>query len=213
MMKQWRRMIAGALAVIMFAVCFAGCTPLDDTDPTKDTTQTTTRPGETEPSVTDTIGNMIEPTGNTILPGEAEQLRLPGYDPGWVNRFAGEYGPFAAVENAEELDAVVVALGRMGKDVTMPESYNEAFFQQYRLVLIPMQSGSGSVSYDVSVGFDGELITVILNANMPEVGTADMADWLVLVALDRNLYPDDAETVLQANPATPAGPDMDSVDK
>lgn len=126
----------------------------------------------------------------TAVSAEPEQLRLDGYNAGWVDSFVGEYGAFRQVRSTEQLEELASAIGRMGKDVTFPESYDDAFFKKYRLVVIPMQSGSGSVRYDVETDFDGELITITLTPEMPGAGTADMADWLVLVPLERDEYPD-----------------------
>lgn len=214
MLQYWKKLTAGMLVIVMLAACLAGCVSDDNPDPTTGPTQITTQAttqesttGHTEPSATETEPSTTETepgTGETLvipapLNAEPEQLRLDGYNAGWVNRFVGEYGAYKLVNDTQQLAELLSAITGMGKNVTLPETYNEAFFDQYRLVLVPMQSASGSVRYEVETSFNGELITITLTAKMPEAGTADMADWLVLVPLARNAYPEGVQIDLLAN--------------
>lgn len=199
MMRHWKQAMAMLLAVLLLTGCATGNQPDPTTEPTETTAvqNETSEPTEvsTEFSTAPSLG-ITDPNGEAV---EAEQLRLSGYDAGWVGKFTARWGSFTLVNSADEVTAIVSALGEMGKNVTMPESYDEQFFQEYRLVLIPMQSGSGSVRYAAQTKFDGETVTVALTAEMPQVGTADMADWLVLVPLARDAFPEGCLIEVEAN--------------
>ena len=117
------------------------------------------------------------------------------------------------MDDTAELADVLDALASMGKDVTLPEGYDDSFFAANRLVLVPMQSGSGSMRYEVTAEFDGELITITLTGKMPEAGTADMADWLVLVPLSRTEYPAGYQIDLLTDQSAPGTGDVEVYDK
>lgn len=63
--------------------------------------------------------------------------------------------------------------------------YDERFFKDKALVMVVTREGSGSVFYDgVSVNVSEGIIAV--DRFFPEVGTADMASWHIIIELDRN---------------------------
>lgn len=212
MLKLRKETVAGSLALVMLAACISGCGSMDVPDHTTATQLETSTMGVTDPLILGT-GGFTEPTLGIPLYCQTEQIRLPSYDAGWINRFAGAYGSFATAENPGELEAVFDAVSGMGKNVAVPESYSENFFAQYRLVLIPMQSSSGSVTYEVLISNNGALTTISLDAQMPEVGTADMADWLVLVPLERNAYPEEIQIELVSDQKAPNDPGLNASDK
>lgn len=200
-MHEFKRITACLMSLLVLMVCFAGCMSSDQPDPTTDPVLSTTNGTEsTEPSTTadtEPTGTLSQPIVEPTLPsgfftgGDAplEQVRLPGYDSGWVDGFVNQFGAFTTVNDTAQLSDVLSSIAQLGKDVTLPEGYDDAFFAENRLLVIPMQSGSGSVRYQAETEFDGELITVTLTGQMPEYGTMDMADWLILIPLDRSEYP------------------------
>ncbi len=61
-------------------------------------------------------------------------------------------------------------------------SYDEKYFEENALIIIHIQSNSGSVRYTVTdVNVSGGTCNIAVNAKMPEVGTMDMADWFILI--------------------------------
>lgn len=63
--------------------------------------------------------------------------------------------------------------------------YDETFFAAHSLALVYVPSGSGSFRYGLQeVSLRGTSLTLyIVQTNTPEVFTADMAGWFVLVEL------------------------------
>lgn len=64
-------------------------------------------------------------------------------------------------------------------------AYDDAWFADHTLVLVLTEEGSGSVRHRVDgVSFGAGTVTVFLTRLVPEVGTDDMAEWHILLALD-----------------------------
>ena len=84
--------------------------------------------------------------------------------------------------------------------------YDEEFFREHALVLVTETLGSGSIQVDISaITVLGNTATVHLSRYQPgDVGTADMATWLLWAEVDRDLpyqwtvknpaYPSNTET-------------------
>ena len=63
---------------------------------------------------------------------------------------------------------------------TILKGYDEAFFEENAIILTHLKSNSGSVRYTVTgINISGGVCTMNIKAQMPEVGTADMADWFI----------------------------------
>lgn len=75
--------------------------------------------------------------------------------------------------------------------------YDEAFFEKQYLVMILVEEGSGSIRHNVShVGVSGDGILYInLQTVTPDVGTDDMAQWHILVELEKEYDVKYAENV------------------
>ena len=72
----------------------------------------------------------------------------------------------------------------------LKEAYTDEYFSDRCLVAVVVESGSGSTRYEVlAVSHD----TVSIRAIVPEVGTADMAAWLIVIEMDEML--DDGSTL------------------
>ena len=79
--------------------------------------------------------------------------------------------------------------------------FDDTFFSTHELVFVVLESGSGSVRYEVlDVISDEDGLTVALRSNAPEVGTSDMAEWHVILTLP-------AGTVSQDDPIRVVFPD------
>lgn len=199
-------LLALALAVSIWG-CASSADPQTTTLPPDTTAPQVTVDYEevTDPSIDVTIG--AEPF--VPLPGitsgtdaQTAQLRIHTTGSGWQNAFKQETGCFALVSDVQELNSLVESkLSAFELDLS---AYDEAFFAENRLVLIPRSSNSGSVTYQAKLNVDGDMIHIELDAQMPEIGTADMAEWLVLVVLPDAQYENMTVTVPEAggNPGT-----------
>ena len=90
------------------------------------------------------------------------------------------------------------------KDVTA--GYDEDFFATYTVIMAYVTAGSGSFRYGIQdVGIGGSTLCLnVVQTNHPEVGTDDMAGWLVMAeVLDAdiaNITEFDAQMVQQEDP-------------
>ncbi len=117
------------------------------------------------------------------LEGAADRVAAFGVEKrriGWREGLA-ELPQARIVRSRGELQAALA--GETAHDGALPDR-DEAFFTDRELVLILLEEGSGSIDHevtDVLTGPDG--VTVAIRRIVPEVCTADMAAWLVLVEL------------------------------
>ena len=143
----------------------------------------------TNPGVDTTVAlQPVIPPATPVISDEAQtnQIRVYSADPGWQNAFNQENGCFAVVSSVAALNELAAnKLSGFDLDLT---AYDEVFFEHNRLVLIPRTSNSGSVKYKANLNVEDEFIHITLDAEMPEVGTMDMAQWLVAVSLPRGEY-------------------------
>lgn len=84
------------------------------------------------------------------------------------------------------------------------DSYDEAYFKDNYLIFVLLEEGSGSVRHEVdTVKQIGEKkISVSIHRDVPEIGTADMAQWHIFVELNRDVEietPNDVMLYLDGN--------------
>ena len=72
----------------------------------------------------------------------------------------------------------------------LKETYTDEYFADRCLVAVVVESGSGSTRYEVLAVSDE---TVTIRTIVPEIGTADMAAWLIVIEMDEML--DDGSTL------------------
>ena len=65
------------------------------------------------------------------------------------------------------------------------QSYDEAWFAAHQLLLVLLEEGSGSIRHRVTKVTAGEDPAVEIDVLVPEVGTADMAQWHILIETER----------------------------
>lgn len=69
------------------------------------------------------------------------------------------------------------------------EAYDDAWFGTHQLLIVLLEEGSGSVRHTVTgISSDPEPVVEIVRL-IPEIGTADMAEWHVLIETDRVFDP------------------------
>ena len=69
------------------------------------------------------------------------------------------------------------------------DKYNAEYFEKQILVMVLLEEGSGSVRHNVDnvkYGSDGKLY-VSIRRDVPEVGTADMAEWHILIEMKKDV--------------------------
>lgn len=69
------------------------------------------------------------------------------------------------------------------------DQYDEAFFEKNYLIFVLLEEGSGSIGHEVrSVEqTEDQKISISIDRNVPEVGTADMAEWHIILELSREV--------------------------
>ncbi|MBP3314023.1 MAG: hypothetical protein J6K84_05160 [Oscillospiraceae bacterium] len=76
--------------------------------------------------------------------------------------------------------------------------YDEAFFAEKNLIFVVVEEGSGSNRHEVtdmrlmpsSMGRVSHLLQPSIRRIVPEVGTCDMAQWHILIEVDKQYAPD-----------------------
>ncbi len=78
------------------------------------------------------------------------------------------------------------------------DRYDEAFFEKNFLIFILLEEGSGSVRHEVqSIEQTADRkISVSIHRNVPEIGTADMAQWHILIELSRDVIVETSNDIL-----------------
>ena len=64
-------------------------------------------------------------------------------------------------------------------------NYDNAWFETHQLLLVLLEEGSGSVRHTVTKVTARPEASVMIDRLIPEVGTADMAEWHILIETDR----------------------------
>lgn len=190
MIRSVERFVALTMVLTML-LCAVGCT-----QPTPDESTPTITPNPpsqiTQPSKAPSEPTRFTEPVESFIGLEIDQQRLPGYDKSWIARFHQVFGQeFVAVNDPQELQD---ALDRL--KISLELTYDQEFFMNNRLVLIPMQSGSGSQRYYAEASEVFGEIEISVGAMPMEVGTADMADWLLLIPLSRVEFPEKLSIVV-----------------
>lgn len=80
------------------------------------------------------------------------------------------------------------------------QSYDETFFASYHVILVVLQEGSGSIRHKVeqmSVDEEG-VLSIPITRIVPQVGTCDMAQWHILLPIDKSVSFSSVDIVLSA---------------
>lgn len=179
--------LAALAACLLFCACKA---PLpvsgggDETEPPAETSAPAeTAPAETAPADTPRPDGPVE--------FNAQYIRTNGYHE------EEKYPRAVLICSLEELEAYIAEnegkyeLGHretVYADTTIGfadavEAYGEEWFSEHQLLMVLVESGSGSTRYEVVSVSRGEKNTVAIKALVPEVGTCDMAEWHILIEL------------------------------
>ena len=74
------------------------------------------------------------------------------------------------------------------------KDYSDDFFENSFLVIILLHENSGSNRHEVEGVYDNG--DIVINRLIPELGSADMAQWSIIIELDNNNKPEEFKTVL-----------------
>ena len=114
-------------------------------------------------------------------------------------------GPVVTVINSQnEFDKFIVKnIGHSRDGVMYPvendmiyaaDKYNDDFFKLNYLVLVEITENSGSNRHEVeSIGSNGD---ITIKRIVPEIGTADMAQWCIIIELDADFVPGQFNVIL-----------------
>lgn len=160
----------------------------------------------------DVTGEVLPQEPAAMAPGASGELEMGGFTSEGVPdsepnlyRFENQqiirvhYGatpdPGAVViGSADSLKAYLASFGSLafdGENNSVPiaalealcETYTEEFFRTRRLLCVVVESGSGSNRYEIAPqGLTRD--TVAVKVTVPEIGTCDMAAWLLVAEVD-----------------------------
>jgi hypothetical protein len=125
-----------------------------------------------------------------------QYIRTGGYHDG------NQYPRAVMIRSLQELDAYIEAngdryylaqsgfQGKCGK-------YDEAYFEKGYLVFVLVEEGSGSIGHEVTgstISSDGTL-AIYIQRKVPEVGTCDMAQWHIILEMNKEVKVKDSGSV------------------
>lgn len=178
----------------------------DSTDTTTEDTGTDANTGIGDTSGTNTNGSQSGTEDVNIQTGEDLEPGLtPGQSGGSViggdDNYAGE-PDFCAFENQQairvnygitpapgalvigsvnELRAYLAQFGTVSGVDGLLRTYTVGFFTNHRLLCVVVEAGSGSIRYEIEAL---QRDSVFVRAIVPEIGTDDMAAWLLVAEVD-----------------------------
>ena len=66
------------------------------------------------------------------------------------------------------------------------EMYQDHFFDSYDLIMIPRVTNTGSVTHTVDLVAEGDRLVAVVTAEIPEICTMDMANWFLVVPVEKS---------------------------
>ncbi len=184
-MKRILFSVALATAIAACAL-FAGCspepaspTPPPQTQPTQEPAETTKTPILSLNTALPPMDSIPTPAGDAQLSAEFDSFRInyTGELSAPIYSLITDYEHFAAMIGGKIYD-------QEQRD-SLEAEYDAEFFSTHVLIVVEVEYGSGSISTKLAGAdlSDGK-INIRLESSKPEVGTCDMAQWLLIIALD-----------------------------
>ena len=97
-------------------------------------------------------------------------------------------GKYMVITNSEEATRLFAGFSLMYADKIEP--YPEHFFDNNIIIACVQHEGSGSVGHSLKgVILKENLLTITINREVPYIGTCDMASWLCLISVSKNMLP------------------------
>ena len=130
----------------------------------------------------------VKPTADTVQPTEQLFERSIVWSAQYVR--TDRYIQDAQYPDVLVLDSVAALTAYEEYDRLKAHSsgYDEAFFEEHFLVMVLVEEPSGSNSHEVlKVEQSGNKTAISIKRIIPQVGTCDMAQWHIIVALKRDV--------------------------
>lgn len=131
-----------------------------------------------------------EPDGN--VPAESYAFDVKCFRVGWQE---GSYPQTQVITSLPALEAFLAAYEN-GWETEAPRCYTKEWFREHKLLAVVLSEGSGSVSHEVTAVSAHD---VKINRYVPQVQTCDMAEWLIMIELDRDAEIADDVSVVFTN--------------
>jgi hypothetical protein len=94
-----------------------------------------------------------------------------------------KYPYMKLINSREELDSYINGKDNMSDFSAETAQYSEEWFASHKLMMVIVQESSGSIGHKV---MDVKKDHVDISRIEPQVGTCDMAEWHILIELDKN---------------------------
>ena len=141
------------------------------------------------------------------IPFSAQYVRTDGYHDGRQYRVVTRIRSQDALDDYYWLNKSEYFLERRenpASDYTIGfldacDRYDESFFDAHYLILVLLEEGSGSVRHEIQgvrPYYDNSWLLTGRRI-VPEIGTDDMAQWHILIEIDKNLIGEDETIVLE----------------
>lgn len=195
-MKKTKLKFLCGILIFVIALAFLGCNNVNDNESSKEDTTVVMDPSNQDKgenplnSEEKTEGKVIKNPSASAgeLEFKASYERSPHYNS------SKEYPIITICKSKEDLkqhEAKVKGLTvsklcyvSENNDVNLSK-YNDEFFTKKALIVITLDESSGSIRHNVKkVVKDNNEITIVIERKVPELGTADMAEWNIYIELN-----------------------------
>ncbi|HAK42841.1 MAG TPA: hypothetical protein DCM59_09265 [Clostridium sp.] len=195
MKKAKLKSLCGIL-ILVIALAFLGCNNVNDNESSKEDTTEVIDPSNQDKG--ESPLNSKEKTEDKIVKNPSDSTRelefKASYERSPYYNSSKEYPIITICKSKGDLkehEAKVKGLTvsklcyvSENNDVNLSK-YNDEFFTKKALIVITLDESSGSVRHNVKkVVKDSNEITVVIERKVPELGTADMAEWNIYIELN-----------------------------
>lgn len=166
--------LSGAGEPMFISAEEAGGAPVPYSDEAEDSLSFPASEGSAQPRVVGGDGMPVIPVPLQLTGGQAIRVsygNVPVSDTALVIGSTDSLAQYLALFPADDLSI-------------LPARYDDAFFQDHTLVAAVVEAGSGSIRFSIPDQVVQD--TVAYQFSIPEVGTDDMAAWLLLAEGDRS---------------------------
>ena len=145
--------------------------------------------------------NIPQTSPDPVLPGDVSPVNVTYNRIDWWSDMDGT----AKVKSADELREFYEMLeaafsNEMEKDLVnlfTGGQYNDDFFKENFLVLITASENSGSNRLELaSIKDENKVLQINIDRILPEVGTADMAGWLIVIELGNDYSQHEIDVIM-----------------
>ena len=195
-MKKTKLKSLCGILIFVISLTFLGCNNVNDNESSKEDTTVVVDPSNQDKG--ENSLNSEEKTEGKIVKNPSASARelefKASYERSSYYNSSKEYPIITICKSKEDLkehEAKVKGLTvsklcyvSENNDVNLSK-YNDEFFTKKALIVITLDESSGSVRHNVKkVVKDNNEITIGIERKVPELGTADMAEWNIYIELN-----------------------------